>query len=564
MDYAKVIRLPQYFRNLHRLGEIVRVLIKHGFGDLVDRLNLFSYLETGLRLLRPSVILEKPSSIDVATRLRLVCEELGPTFIKFAQLVASRPDVFPDNITREFRKLQDKVPPFPVEQAKQIIQEDLKRNINEVFSYFDNTPLAAASIAQVHRAELRDGRRVVIKVQRPQLLKIIDTDVEILRGIAALIEENIPEIRSFSPPQIIEEFSRSLRHECDFRREASSIKRFARAFSDEPGLVVPKVYKEFSSDRVITEEYIEGVKADDIESIEALGIDCKQSVQILNRVVLRSVFEHKFFHADPHPGNVLILADGKVAFVDFGAMGRLDNKRVSFVLRFMVAILSNDVDKIVRVLHETDIAPLFLDEVSLKNQIAEILDVYLGLPLGQLDLARMLVDVFEVARRYGIKPPADLLLVGKSIATIEHIGATLDPGFDPLEHVKPYLKKLYLSQLADPKRHLAAAAEISGAYGRLLSELPADLRTIFRNLARDSLTINLSEKDLFEKRKHQNRMLNRALMTIIGIALLALGVFSVDTGASNIHAGATYLMIIAGLVILILVWLSIRKTGGTA
>jgi len=562
MDYPALLRLPQYFRNLQRLSEIVRVLIKHGFGDVVSRMRLSPYLEPGIRLLLPGLTRAPVLTQDLATRFRLACEELGPTFIKLAQIIATRPDIFPDRIILELRKLQDRVPPFSASAAKDVIEQELNRTVEELFLRFETVPLAAASIAQVHRAQLRDGYEVVIKVRRPNLQKIIDTDIDILRGLATLIEENIPESSSYSPLKLIEEFSRSLRAECDLEREALNIKKFADNMQDEDDLIVPRVFPEFSTSKVLTEQYIDGFKADDLENIELHNIDKPKIVSTLNRLVLKSIFEHRFFHADPHPGNVLLTRDNKIALIDFGAMGRIDQGRLQEILPFLIAVLSRDLDRMLRILHENQITPPAVDETSLKIQVAEILDYYLGQTLEKLDLSSLLIDIFEVVRDYGIKPPPDLLLVGKALTTIEYIGASLDPAFNPVQAIKPYLMKRYLAQLTDTRLYTANIAAISDSYRRFVTDLPRDLRSILKSLSRGTLSISTSRKDLGELKRHQNKLLNRALGGALGIGLFALGLLVRHVATDGFEATLAYILFVAGGLSLFLTWLAIKRSGG--
>jgi ubiquinone biosynthesis protein len=563
MSYPRVLRLPQYFRNIQRLSEILRVLARHGFGDLIDRLGLSGYLEKSLRLIYPLRSPHLESSQDFAARIRLTCEELGPTFIKFAQLVATRPDIFPARLVIELKKLQDRVPPFASDEAAKIIQEELGQPVDALFESFERLPLAAASIAQVHKAVLRDGRQVIVKVRRPNLERIIETDIDILKGLASLIEEDIPESRNYNPSKLVEEFSRSLKLECDLRREGRNIQRFSAAFREETDFITPKVYTELSSERVLTEEFIDGFKIDEVKKLKEFGISAPALAGVLNRVVLRSIFEHGFFHADPHPGNILVTREGKVCLIDFGAMGRVDKSRLFQILQFILAILSKDLDGTLRVLKDSKLLTSTVDEAALKSQMSETIDHHLGLTLGHLDLSSLLTDVFDIVKRYGIKPPTDLLLVGKSLTTLEHIGSQLDPSFDPLQSIEPYLKKTYLSFLKDPVLYQNYLTEISHSYLKLASDFPRDLRSTLAGLASGSLVINTKRVEFEAEKKHQNRLLNRALQALFSVSLLSLGsllyIFNVD----RVSVIVAYIFFIIGTLFAALSFYSIRKTGGS-
>lgn len=563
MSYLKLLRVPQYFRNIQRLGEIARVLAKHGFGDLLQRLNIPSYLHGRFPQIGPTLLRSPASTLTFSQRLRIVFEELGPTFIKFAQLIATRPDIFPPQITTEFMLLQDKAAPFSFEQAEKIVTNELGRPIEDLFAQFDHEPLAAASIAQVHRAKLNNGTEVIVKVQRPTIERTIETDIDILRGFSALIEENMPEARQFRLSQLIEEFARNLQVECDFRREAANIAMFADNFKEETHLLIPEVFSEFSGKRVLTEQYIKGFRADDVEQITKAGIDTTDLALALNKIVLRSIFEHRYFHADPHPGNILITPGGQIAFVDFGVMGRLDQGRLYQVMRFIMAVFDKNPDAILTILRDSNIAPLYFDDVGLKAQLEEILCFFIGRSLGELNFALLLSDIFEVLHRHNITFPADLLLVAKALTTLEHIGAKLNPGFEPVQTIKPYLIKRYAALMADPRWHLRAAGEIASSYRLLLKDLPGELRALLRNLGREEFTIHTAIRNFSQLRHHQNQMANRIIMALAGLVFMVIGIYCSTLPLSPLSSGITYaFLIIAGL-LLFSTWRAITKSGGT-
>jgi ubiquinone biosynthesis protein len=578
MNYSKILKLPQYFRNIQRLREIAAVLVRHGFGDLVRRIQLSKYVSK--RIVTEDVNTDEQTKIDFSTRIRLVLEELGPTFIKFGQLIATRPDIFPDTLIFELRKLQDNVQPFDTETAKKIIADELKKDTSAVFLHFEDLPLAAASIAQVHRATLLNGRNVAVKIQRPNLDRILDTDTDILRGLAALVEEHIPESSQFNPSKLVEEFSRSLKKERDFLKEAKSMERFARIFSDVDDLIIPEVIKEYSTARVLTQEYIEGIRADlcieqkrspyfetNKDSIYTSYDYCdrkkfngRKIVTTLNNVVLKSIFEIGFFHADPHPGNVLITPNSTVALIDFGSMGRLDPKRRLQVLEFLLALLSKDIEKLLLILQEHQITPKINDPTPLKNQIADILDTYLESNLGELNFSMILSEVFEIIRTNGMKPPPDLLLVAKAITALQYIGASLDPEFNPIKAIRPYLIKRYAAIIANPKVYAQYAMNIADGYKKLLEQFPGDVRTILRQFARGEFVVGHKLEDFELMYRHQNKIVNRAIMTVIGVTFMVLSIFIYDI--NRISSGLGIVLFSVGVVVLVRVWYAVFKSGG--
>jgi ubiquinone biosynthesis protein len=565
---TKILRIPQYFRNLHRLGEIASVLVKHGFGDLVARLNLISYLASGLKIIAPRSWRATSATIQLpfAARLRLVCEELGPTFIKFAQLIATRPDVFPDSVIREFRKLQDKVPPFNSDQAKSLLEKELGRPLSEVFSHFEKKPLGAASIAQVHRATLLSGAEVVVKVQRPQLDRLIDTDTDILLGLATLLEEHVPESKQFSPFRLVEEFSRSLRLERDFRREAHHMEKFARHFIAEQDLVVPKVYRHLSTKRILVQEFIDGGRIDAFTGEHQVALQAPERRQTvldcLTRVTLTSIFEHGFFHGDPHPGNLLITNDGRLALIDFGLIGRLEDPRRTQIIIFLVALFQRDLHRVVDSLRENHLfSHAHLDEVALMNELAEVLDLYLEQSLSNLNIVNLISDVFEVVRRHGIKPPPDLLLISRVLTALQYTAYRLDPDFKPIAAIKPYLTQQYWASLSDPARYARYARQLGNEYERFFRDVPRQLRELFKMLPRGDFVLGYRLENYPDISKDINRLVNRIVMTAIGITCVVVGrslygsSLSVDTAA--------YILMGLGAVVLLTVWAAVRRSGGS-
>ena len=563
MDYAKVLKLPQYFRNIHRLSEILAVLVKHGFGDIVNRVHILSLGETTLKLANPSLFLEKGArTLSPATRLRLVCEELGPAFIKFGQLIATRPDAFPESFIVELRKLQDDVPPFPSGQAIEIVEGELGGALPDYFRSFDETPLAAGSIAQVHRAELNDGTRVVVKIRRPNILRLIDTDMDIVRGLAVLLEENVPELESISPVRIVDEFHRTLRRECDFRKEARHMELFARQHVDLPNFIVPRTYPQLCGAAVLTMQYIEGRKIDELARAGLHRSDGPLLAHTLTRVLLDSLFKYRFFHADPHHGNVLVTEDSRIALLDYGAMGRIDKQRMFVILQFIAATLRKNPERMLHVLQEAQLAPEAIDDAAIRVQIAEILDHYLEQSLANLDLARLLTEVFEVVRRYGIKPPPDVLLIAKSLTTLESIGAVLDPAFNPAVEIKPYVTQLFVRTIADPRIRLERARAVAESYEGFAVEFPRAMRTVLRQAAHGGLTVQTMAKNFLAVKEHHNAMLNRAIVAVVGLGLLGLGLAHLSPTSTHTHQIVAYVLVALGVYHLVRVWLAIRRSGG--
>jgi ubiquinone biosynthesis protein len=522
MQLGALVRIPRTVKNLQRLREIVGVVVKYGFGDLVARLELEGTVELTRNLLRFRRERRELVRYTTEERIRMALEELGPTFVKLGQILATRPDLIPLGLVHELRKLQDAVPPFGSAAARAQIESSLGRPIDALFASFDDEPIAAASIAQVHRAVLSGGDRVAVKVRRPGLAQVIGTDLEILRGLASLLEENAPELRAYAPVEIVEQFAHAILLEIDFGHEASNMQRFARNFAGDANVHVPRVYASHSSDAVLTMELVDGVKAKDLAGLDAAGIDKKRLAQVGVEFCLRQVFDHGFFHADPHPGNLFVLPGGVIAPIDMGMMGELEPELVDALLELLVGVLLRDAEKIVRLLARLGLVDDDVDRLRLRRDVGELLERYASVPIGQVDVAALIGRLFEVLQRHRVRVPPELLLMGKALATVDGMARDLDPTLDPIEAVRPYVLKTWLARLADP-RFLArdwirAAQELVEA----ATTLPGDLRAITRDLRRGTLATRTRVEGLETLVREQSRSANRSALALL-VAATTLG-----------------------------------------
>ncbi|MSP93247.1 MAG: AarF/ABC1/UbiB kinase family protein [Myxococcales bacterium] len=524
---AQLLRLPQYARNLARLRHVTSVVARHGFGHVFMRAGLDKYAGVFSR----TALSEADDGLANLTwehRVRLCCEALGPTFVKLGQVAATRADILPMSLIQELRKLQDDVPPFPFEHVRQVVEDGLgNRRLEDVYAEVTPTPLAAASIAQVHRARLRNedgspGAEVVLKVQRPQLDRIIRTDLDLLHVIASALEERVPETRPFRPVAAIEEFARGLKRETDFRNEIESIERFRRNFAHQLGLHLPVTYPALSSRRHITMEFIDGCKVSDKARLAQWGVQNEHIAKLGTRIVIESIFVYGFFHADPHPGNFFILPDGRIALIDFGMMGAVDRDTIDDLLAFLVALLLNDPEMLVTQFIDLGLVEDSVNVRAMQGEIAEIMARYNGRSLAQIDIGTFIGEVFETVVRYHVRLPVELILIGKSISTMEGIAQDLYPQFNPLEELRPYLVELYLKRMLDPKTYSRQMYRVLHDWWGLSRVLPGEIRGVLRRIKNGELTLNLHDEGANQRARRHERSINRVLVSTYSLAAWAL------------------------------------------
>jgi ubiquinone biosynthesis protein len=512
-----LLRLPQYARNVRRLQEILGVVARHGFGHVVERGELGRLV--GAR--RTEEADEALARLRWEERFRLALEALGPTFVKLGQMMATRPDLFPMSLIFELRKLQDDVPPIDVGDLKAFVEAELEQPLTEAYAWFSDEPLAAASIAQVHRARLHTGEEVVVKVQRPGLDTRIRDDLELLRLLAANLEERMPELRRFRPAAALEEFARSLQKETDFRNEVANIERFGRNFEANPRVTVPETYPALCTRRVITMAFIDGAKVTDAAQLEAWGIDGADIAALGTELVIDSIFVHGFFHADPHPGNYFVLRDGRAALIDFGMMGTIDRDRIDDLLRFLIAILLADPEMLVSQLIDLGLVDDRVDVRALRGEVHELLARHDGKSLEQLDIGSFIAEIFDTVVRYNVQMPADLLLVGKAISTMEGIAQDLHPQFEPIAAIRPQLTRLYVQRAMDPKVYSRRIFRTLNDYYGLVRALPQDVRGLVRRAKAGELQLQTRDMDAERRDVWLERHVNRALLTCSSLVSLA-------------------------------------------
>ena len=512
-------RIDKTYKNIRRFQQILGVIVKYGFGDILDRLKIEATIERGKRLLHLTSA-EGRESLTTPMRIRMAMEELGPTFIKLGQILSTRPDLIPVEYVREFQKLQDQVPGFSFETVQEILTNELGRDPSEIFSHIEKDPLAAASISQVHRATLTTGEEVVIKVRRPGIGRVVEADMDILYYLAHQLERHTPDFGIANPVGVVREFEKVLQREMDFTYERNHLTRFYEAFADNSNIVIPMAYWEFSTKRVLTEQFIEGIKVTELdESSDLLRSDRLFLAQKGCEAILRQILDLGLFHGDPHPGNVLILGHDKIGFLDFGIVGRLDPQTREALVLLLSAIIKRDLDRFVRYLLVVGRPLRPLDRRAFRNDALLFIDTYSGLGKHRLEVGKMLGQFLELLRQYKIQIPSDLVLLIKAIITIEGVGLMLYPPFNIMETLEPFVMGLVNRQMQP--------TELAGRLARYAEEtlffakrIPEDFGETLRQVRENKLEIGFRHKGLDSLASTMERAANRLALAIFAGALI--------------------------------------------
>lgn len=515
------IRINRNIRSLKRYRQVLGTLIKYGFGHIVDQLNIDYYLELGKRIVSLGTASRDIERLAQPERLRLAFEELGPTFIKLGQLLSTRPDVVPNDYIEELQKLQDRVPTVETEQILGQVHLELGRPVEELFTHFETTPLATASIAQVHRGTLKTGEQVVFKIRRPGIETIIETDIDILMGLAYLVDKHLPGGEMYDPIGLVKEFRRTITRELDFSREGRTIDRFSANFAENETVRIPKVFWEFSGRSVLTLEYISGIKISQVDALQQAGYDLKEIAKTGATIFLQQVFEHGFFHADPHPGNLHILPNNVICIFDFGMVGRLDDDLKLQLTELLLSVLKRDVDHIIsQLLYSGEL----VDESnikSLKRDLSEFIDDYYDILLQDLKVGKMLIDFIEILTEYQIKFPSNLMLLARALIAIEGIGRQLDPEFNMINHLQPFTEKI-VKERYSPASIAKELTKTAHSYQALSKSLPRDIKEFINRVNRNKFKIDLEHRGFERLITDIDKSTNRISFSMV-IAALIIG-----------------------------------------
>lgn len=576
-------------RDLGRLHDIAAVLIRYGFGDLVRRLGLANALERAGQALQWPAAAEL-GRLEPPVRVRRALEEMGPTFVKLGQLLATRVDLFDPEWIAEFSKLQDQAPTIDYAEIKQQLTEDIGGPPEEVFAAFDPTPLAAASIAQVHRARLHEGDEVAVKVRRPGVRPIIEADLRWLARFAELAEAEIPELNRYRPREVVRQFAQSLRRELDFASECRNAERIRENFKDfsdpvslktHPNsetrsaaafkpqtecriIIIPRVYWQWTGERVCVQEFVDGIPGRDLAAVDRAGLDRRILARRGTSAVLKMILEDGFFHADPHPGSVFYLSGNRIAFIDFGMVGQLSQQRREQLTRLLLGLTRRDAELVTDILLEWNNDSVE-NEADLTQEIQALGDQYYSVVLRNFRLSAALLDFVALLRAHQLVLPVDLALLIRSFISLEGLGCELDPEFDMVREMTPMIEKVIAARYL-PDAIIERGSKAVRDMLALASQLPYDLTPLIRAARRGKLSVQIDIGHLQWVAQQINSAANRLAISIVVAALIA-GSSIVMTGPrtstmltpSVLELLGFFGALIGGVLLLLSIW----KSGGT-
>lgn len=496
---------------MNRYRDVVSILVKHGFGEIFHVKYKIKNVED-----HEQDVYQRLSRWE---RIRVAIEELGTSFIKLGQMLSNRPDIIPEGLLVELRKLQESVPPFKGSEAEEIFLEEFGSSVKDEFKYFNSHPIASASIAQVHEAVLKTGEKVAVKIQRPGISKTIFTDIEIMYGILKLLEKHNKEIATLKLVNHIREFERSLRNELDFRIEAMNIERFRENFKNKKNFYVPKVYHDFVSQKVITMEYVEGVVPTDHKSLQEHGLDPEVIASRGTDYILQQIFEFGFFHADPHAGNIRIMDNNVICFLDFGMVGSILPKQRELMLEMIIAFIRQDTDTLLEAILTLCDRTLVENRDELERSVDEMLGKFSYMPVKEIDSAEIVQEIMNLVYTYQLSLPGNFLLLAKSLVTIEGVARELLPEFNFKDQIKPYGKELLKKKFDFKRLSNEAIGTLLDSY-KLFKALPRYIRDIMVMVKKGQVNVQFEFRELSYVVRKMEQITNRISFSVVIAALI--------------------------------------------
>lgn len=550
-------------RDLGRIQEIASVLVRYGFGDVVRRIGMTHALERAGRLVRWSNA-DEFLHMGEAERLRRALQDLGPTFIKLGQVLATRVDLMPAEWIAELGKLQSAVPALDFELLRPQVREDLGAEPEEVFARIEAAALAGASLAQAHRAWLADGTAVILKIRRPGIVEVVEADLRLLARLAEIAQARLPDLRRYRPAEVVQQFTASLRAELDFAAECRNAERISANFADFPELVVPRVHWQWTCARLNVQDFVAGIPGGDLAAMDAAGLDRQLLARTGAAIVMKMVLEDGVFHADPHPGNIFFLRDGRIALIDFGMVGHVSERRRLQIAQLLHGLVNQEPEGVADILLDwAGDEDAETDESTLLADISAFTDQFRGVPLKDLHMGQMLLDVSTLLRTHALVLPADLALMIKAFLTLEGLGRQLDPDFDMASQAKPYLERAMLERYA-PRRVARRGRQLLASSLDLLGELPRDVRRVMRMAGRGRLKFEVTS--LREFGNQLAHAVNRLTMGIVTAALIVGSAIVMNSAGGVPNGWRTALGMlgfigaaVCGVGILLAIWRSGRR-----
>lgn len=549
--------LQSKIADLGRLHEIVRAFSIAGFGDILKKMGLETAAERTGKILGWKYA-EDIAHLDRPQRIRKLFEVLGPTFVKLGQILATRPDLFGPEWISEFEKLQSQAPPLDFGELRPQIEEDLGAPLEEIFEEVETKPLAAASMAQVHQATLKDGTKVILKIQRPGIRTKIESDMRLLTYLASLAEKNVPELATYHPQKVVQQFVKTLQNELNFMTEGQNAEQVAANFENHDQIVIPKIYWEWTKERMNVQEFVEGIPGVNIQAIEEAGMDRKHLAKIGANAVLKMIMVDGLFHADPHPGNFFILPGERIAFVDFGMIGRVSEIRRQQIMKLLQALLQNDAEGLCTILLEwSDRAGE--DPGELLVAVDEFLGKYSGSSMEHMDLSVMVGDLLGLVRNNNLSMPPDQAMLLKVFVSLEGVFKKIDPTFDMMVVIQPTLQEAVINQFSPQalgKRKLKVLIQ----YLELFADLPKEIRRGIQTVKTGHLKFRIDLNQLENLQKSLTRASNRLAVAAITSALIVGTSIIIAFGHGPVIAGINLFdifgigAIIGGALILVSIW----------
>ncbi len=556
------------YKHIRRYRQIILVFIKHGFGTLIDQLGILKYLNIRKKSIKDTVE-DNYVKLTVEERLRLSLEELGPTFIKLGQIISIRPDLLPQDIIHELEKLQDSVPSFPIDEVKDVIESELGDKIQNIYSEFTEKPLAAASIGQVHLAKLLSGKSVVVKVQRPRIERNIELDLKILRDLAYFIDTHTKYGKLYNFSKMVDEFDNTLKNELNFITEAENAETFRQNFLKDKGVMVPEISWIHTTKRVLTMEYIDGIPLKDLSVLKEAGLECKVIAQNLATSIFNQILRDGFFHGDPHPGNIMILEDNVIIFLDLGMVGKLSEERKMQFLKMLMGISFKNSKLIIQGIIGLDAMTGRVNTKRLEKDIDLLRDKYLSFPLSEIKIGEVFNEIFNLAFLYNIVIPSEFTMLAKSLITLEGLVEKLDPELNVLEIAEPITTKL-MFKIFSPQKIKEELVDGIMDYGNLVRKFPESMLCLLEKMEDDDYALSFKIKDIDNLIKRMDKIFNRVSISImlLAVSIIIAGIIigsgmSAHTGTEMYFLNIIILktsLILAGLIILVLI-VSIFKSG---